>query len=239
MQTCAHLNNVIIRRSQRLLYVIELYNIRKVHTRNKVPTVALDGIDLRVSQGEFVSVMGPSGCGKSTLLNLLGMLDRPSSGRYLLDGVDLTNASERELAATRNRYIGFVFQSFNLLEEPTVFENVELPLIYRKVGKVERKAKVSEILERLALADHADFHPTEISGGEQQRVAVARALVGDPKIILADEPTGNLDSKAGALVIDLLSSLNARGATIVMVTHSQAHAERAHRMIRMIDGRLV
>jgi putative ABC transport system ATP-binding protein len=219
--------------------VIELYDLRKVHVRNKVQTIALDAISLKVEKGEFVSVMGPSGCGKSTLLNILGLIDRPTSGRYLLDGVDVTNGSERETSETRNRNIGFVFQNFNLLEEPTVFENVELPLLYRKVPKAERKAKVSEVLERLGLAKYSEFHPNEISGGEQQRVAVARALVGDPKIILADEPTGNLDSKAGTLVIDLLAALNARGATVVMVTHSRSHAERAHRVIHMLDGRVI
>jgi putative ABC transport system ATP-binding protein len=219
--------------------MIRLSGIRKIYVRNKIEAVALDDIDLEIAKGQFVAVVGPSGCGKSTLLNVLGMMDAPSAGKYLLDGIDIYGRPERELVELRNRDIGFIFQSFNLLESPTVFENVELPLIYRKMSKADRRARVVDVLERLKLADYADFHPTELSGGEQQRVAVARALVGDPKLILADEPTGNLDSKAGEVVMQLLESLNQRGATILMVTHSVAYAARAHRVVEMLDGRVV
>jgi putative ABC transport system ATP-binding protein len=218
--------------------MIQLTALTKRFIRNKIENTALDNINLEVAKGEFVAVTGPSGCGKSTLLNVLGMMEAPTSGQYLLDGLDVYGGSERQLVEQRNRDIGFVFQSFNLLESPTVFENVELPLVYRKTPKDERRARVKEVLERLGLAACADFHPTELSGGEQQRVAVARALVGDPKLILADEPTGNLDSKAGEIVLSLLKTLNDRGATILMVTHSNDYAARAHRIVRMLDGRI-
>jgi len=219
--------------------MIKLSNINKTFIRNKIETPALQDINLNVEKGEFIAVTGPSGCGKSTLLNVLGMMDAPNSGQYLLDGLDVYAGKEKQLVELRNRDIGFVFQSFNLLDSPTVFENVELPLIYRKTPKAERRAKVTEVLERLGLGSMIDFHPTELSGGEQQRVAVARALVGDPKLILADEPTGNLDSKAGEIVLSLLSDLNKRGATILMVTHSAEYAARAHRVVTMLDGRIV
>ena len=218
--------------------MIELSSIRKIYVRNRVETPALDGIDLQIAPGEFVAVTGPSGCGKSTLLNVLGMMDAPSSGKYLLDGLDIYSRPERELVELRNRDIGFIFQSFNLLEGQTVFENVELPLIYRKMDKKERQARVTDVLERLQLEDHAEFQPTELSGGEQQRVAVARALVGGPKLILADEPTGNLDSKAGEVVMQLLERLRDEGATILMVTHASHYAARADRVVAMLDGRL-
>jgi putative ABC transport system ATP-binding protein len=219
--------------------MIKLSNINKSFVRNKIETTALSDINLGVAKGEFVAIVGPSGCGKSTLLNVLGMMDAPSSGQYLLDGTDIYNRNERELVELRNRDIGFVFQSFNLLDSPSVFENVELPLIYRKTPKAERRTRVTEVLERLGLGACIDFQPSELSGGEQQRVAVARALVGDPKLILADEPTGNLDSKAGEMVLGLLKSLNERGATILMVTHSAEYAARAHRVVSMLDGRIV
>ena len=219
--------------------MLKLANIGKTYVRNRVATVALDDINLEVPAGEFVAITGPSGCGKSTLLNVLGIMDAPTRGTYLLDGVDIYRHSEREFVELRNRCVGFIFQSFNLLESPTVFENVELPLIYRKMDRKERRARVLEVLASLQLQDYADFQPTDLSGGEQQRVAVARALVGDPKIVLADEPTGNLDSKSGERVISLLETLNRRGATIVMVTHSPTFAARAHRAIEMLDGRIV
>jgi putative ABC transport system ATP-binding protein len=219
--------------------MIQLTNIKKSFIRNKIETTALSDIHLNIAKGEFVAITGPSGCGKSTLLNVLGMMDAPTSGQYLLDGADIYNRNERELVELRNRDIGFVFQSFNLLDSPSVFENVELPLIYRKTPKAERRARVTEVLELLGLEKCIDFQPSELSGGEQQRVAVARALVGDPKLILADEPTGNLDSKAGEMVLGLLTSLNERGATILMVTHSAEYAARAHRVVNMLDGRIV
>jgi putative ABC transport system ATP-binding protein len=219
--------------------MIKLTSVNKTFIRNKIETPALRDINLNVAKGEFIAITGPSGCGKSTLLNVLGMMDAPTSGQYLLDGTDIYNGNERELVELRNRDIGFVFQSFNLLDSPTVFENVELPLIYRKTPKAERRSRVIEVLERLGLGGFTEFHPTELSGGEQQRVAVARALVGDPKLILADEPTGNLDSKAGEMVLSLLKSLNDRGATILMVTHSTDYARRAHRIVDMLDGRIL
>jgi putative ABC transport system ATP-binding protein len=219
--------------------MITLKNINKTFVRNKIETPALRDINLELGKGAFVAITGPSGCGKSSLLNILGMMDGPTSGQYLLDGVDIYGRSERELVELRNRDIGFVFQSFNLLDGPSVFENVELPLVYRKTPKAERRTRVMEVLERLGLAHAVDFQPSELSGGEQQRVAVARALVGDPKLILADEPTGNLDSKAGEMVLSLLSDLHTRGATILMVTHSNEYAARSQRTIRMLDGRIV
>jgi putative ABC transport system ATP-binding protein len=218
--------------------MIKLTNVSKTYQRDKVETAALTDINLDVEPGEFVSITGPSGCGKSTLLNVLGIMDAPTRGTYTLDGANVYEHSERELVELRNRHIGFIFQSFNLLDSPSVFENVELPLVYRKMDKKERRARVVETLASLGLRDYADFHPTELSGGEQQRVAVARALVGDPKLVLADEPTGNLDSKSGEVVMQLLESMNKRGVTIVMVTHSDAYARRAHRIVDMLDGRI-
>ena len=218
--------------------MIQLDKVSKVYIRNKVETKALEDITLRVAAGEFVAVTGPSGCGKSTLLNVLGIMDAPTSGTYTLDDMNVYEHSERELVELRNKHIGFIFQSFNLLESPSVFENVELPLIYRKMDKKERRAKVTSILESLKLRDYADFHPTELSGGEQQRVAVARALVGDPKLVLADEPTGNLDSKSGEVVMQLLETMNKNGVTIIMVTHSASYAARAHRVVEMLDGKI-
>ena len=218
--------------------MIQLDKVSKVYIRTKVETRALEDITLRVAAGEFVAVTGPSGCGKSTLLNVLGIMDAPTSGTYTLDGMNVYEHSERELVELRNKHIGFIFQSFNLLESPSVFENVELPLIYRKMDKKERRAKVTAILESLKLRDYADFHPTELSGGEQQRVAVARALVGDPKLVLADEPTGNLDSKSGEVVMQLLETMNKNGVTIIMVTHSASYAARAHRVVEMLDGKI-
>lgn len=219
--------------------MIKLTNINKTFVRNKIETPALRDINLELAKGEFVAITGPSGCGKSSLLNILGMMDAPTSGQYLLAGVDIYSRSEREIVELRNRDIGFVFQSFNLLDGPSVFENVELPLVYRKTPKAERRTRAMEVLERLGLEKCVDFQPSELSGGEQQRVAVARALVGGPKLILADEPTGNLDSKAGEMVLGLLNDLHTRGATILMVTHSNEYAARSQRTIRMLDGRIV
>ena len=219
--------------------MLRLSHVRKIYIRNRIETLALDDIDLSVAAGAFVAITGPSGCGKSTLLNVLGIMDAPTQGTCLLEGLDIYSHSERELVELRNRSIGFIFQSFNLLESPTVFENVELPLIYRKMDRKGRRARVLEVLASLQLQDYADFHPTDLSGGEQQRVAVARALVGAPKVVLADEPTGNLDSKSGETVMSLLETANRRGATIVMVTHSPTFAERAERVIEMLDGRIV
>src|SRR5262245_49828926 len=216
--------------------MIKLSRIGKRYLRNKIEKVALADIDLQVQRGDFVAITGPSRCGQSPLLNVIGLMDAPTEGQDLLDDVDVSARPQQPWVELRNRDIGFIFQNFNVLESPSVFENVELPLIYRKTPKAERRARVTEVLERLGLGDSIDFHPTELSGGEQQRVAVARALVGDPKLILADEPTGNLDSKAGEMVLGLLSDLNQRGATILMVTHSAEYAARAQRQIRMLDG---
>jgi putative ABC transport system ATP-binding protein len=238
MTTAAPPTAQVLQFNARRERMIQLEKVSKVYVRNKVETKALESIDLKVTAGEFVAVTGPSGCGKSTLLNVLGIMDAPTSGTYLLDGTNVYEHSERELVELRNKHIGFIFQSFNLLESPSVFENVELPLIYRKMDKKERRAKVTAILESLKLRDFADFHPTELSGGEQQRVAVARALVGDPKLVLADEPTGNLDSKSGEVVMQLLETMNKNGVTIIMVTHSASYAARAHRVVEMLDGKI-
>jgi putative ABC transport system ATP-binding protein len=200
---------------------------------------ALDGIDLAVPEGEFLAVMGPSGSGKSTLLHVLGFLDRPSEGDYLYRGRDAKGFPDRELARLRNREIGFVFQNFNLIGDLTVFENVELPLTYRGMRSSERKERVKEALERVGVGHRMKHYPSQLSGGEQQRVAVARALAGEPAILLADEPTGNLDSQNGAAVMELLSKLHEDGATIGIVTHDQRYADYAERQIQLLDGKIV
>ncbi len=219
--------------------MIKTIGLSKVYTTKEVETTALDAIDLHVRPGEFVSIMGPSGCGKSTLLNILGMLDTPSDGRYLFQETEVGRLTERQRARLRKASIGFVFQNFNLIDELSVFENVELPLLYQRIPSSERKERVLDTLERMQIGHRARHFPQQLSGGQQQRVAVARALVGRPRLILADEPTGNLDSTHGDEVMELLTGLNTDGTTIVMVTHSPAYAEYAHRIIHLFDGQVV
>ena len=219
--------------------MIKIENLSKVFRTDEVETVALDNVSLNVDEGEFVAIMGPSGCGKSTLLNIMGLLDNPTSGSYLLDGEEVGNLKESQRTSVRKGKIGFVFQSFNLIDELNVEENVELPLKYQGVPSSERKQRVLEILRRLELSHRAKHYPQQLSGGQQQRVAIARAVVMNPKIILADEPTGNLDSKNGLEVMQLLTQLNTEGTTIVMVTHSQRDASYANRTINLFDGQIV
>lgn len=219
--------------------MLQIKDLKKVFRTEEVETVALNGISMHVTQGEFIAIMGPSGCGKSTLLNILGLLDNPSSGQYLLDGKEVGNLKEKERTQSRKGNIGFVFQSFNLIEEMTVFENVELPLTYLKVKASDRKKRVEETLRKMSISHRANHFPNQLSGGQQQRVAIARAVIANPKLILADEPTGNLDSKNGKDVMDLLTELNQEGATIVMVTHSQHDASFAHRTINLFDGQII
>lgn len=219
--------------------MLEIKKLSKVFRTEEIETVALNEIDMHVKKGEFIAIMGPSGCGKSTLLNIIGLLDNPTSGQYLLDGKEVGSLKEKERTQTRKGNIGFVFQSFNLIEEMTVYENVELPLIYLDVKKSERKERVEAALKKMNMGHRASHFPSQLSGGQQQRVAIARAVVANPKLILADEPTGNLDSKNGLDVMNLLTQLNQEGATIVMVTHSQHDASFAHRTINLFDGRIV
>jgi putative ABC transport system ATP-binding protein len=219
--------------------MIKTTNLKKIYTTEEVETSALDNINFEVKPGEFVSIMGPSGCGKSTLLNVIGMLDNPSDGQYYFLDQEISKYSERQRANLRKHNIGFVFQSFNLIDELTVFENVELPLLYQKVSPSDRKKKVTEVLERMQIMHRKSHFPQQLSGGQQQRVAVARALVGNPKLILADEPTGNLDSTHGEEVMNLLSGLNEAGTTIIMVTHSPAYAEYGNRVVHLFDGHIV
>jgi putative ABC transport system ATP-binding protein len=219
--------------------MIEIHNLSKVYRTADVETTALNNVNLEVAAGEFIAVMGPSGCGKSTLLNVLGMLDTPNSGAYRFLGQDVAGRSEKELAAVRKQHIGFIFQSFNLIDELSVAENVMLPLLYQKSPAAEREQRVQEVLERVNIAHRADHRPQQLSGGQQQRVAVARAVVTNPELILADEPTGNLDTVNGEEVLDLLNQLNDDGTTIVMVTHDQGHADHASRIVNMLDGRVL
>jgi len=219
--------------------MIELKGITKTYKKNASLEVnVLSGIDLEIRKGEFVAIMAPSGMGKSTLMNIIGCLDRPSSGQYFLDGTEVVNMNDDQLSRTRNKKIGFVFQSFNLLPKTTALENVELPLIYSPED-IDLKAKAKAALEAVGLGDRIDHIPSELSGGQQQRVAIARAVVANPKLILADEPTGNLDSKNGIEVINLLSELNKEGTTIIMVTHSDRDAGYAHRIVSLFDGQVV
>ena len=219
--------------------MIQTENLRKIYRTQEVETIALNGVSLHIESGEFVSVMGPSGCGKTTMLNILGLLDTPTDGSYLFDGKEVGDRSERERAQLRKGNIGFVFQSFNLIDELTVYENVELPLLYLKTPTKERQEKVEAALDRVQIAHRRGHFPQQLSGGQQQRVAIARAVVANPKLILADEPTGNLDSTNGAQIMDLLSELNEAGTTIVMVTHSPADAEYSARTIHLFDGKVV
>jgi len=219
--------------------MIRLSHIRKLYRTKELETTALDNVSLEINRGDFLAVMGPSGCGKSTLLNIIGMIDEPTSGQYFFGDEDVSAYPERRLVDLRKRNIGFIFQSFNLIEELTVFENVELPLLYQGMSKRARKARVREVLELVDIQSRTNHRPAQLSGGQQQRVAVARAVVGDPKLIVADEPTGNLDSKNGDEVLEMLTTLNEQGSTILMVTHSPAHAARAHRVVNFLDGRVV
>jgi putative ABC transport system ATP-binding protein len=219
--------------------MIKISELEKIYRTEEVETVALNKLSVEVKSGEFVAVMGPSGCGKSTLLNILGMLDDPDSGSYKFNDIEIAGFNERRRAHLRKHNLGFVFQSFNLIDELTVYENVELPLIYTKVSNAERKKRVEEVLDKMQIMHRRNHFPQQLSGGQQQRVAVARAVVNKPKLILADEPTGNLDSKNGTEVMQLLTDLNEQGTTIVMVTHSEHDARYSHRIIRMLDGQTV
>jgi putative ABC transport system ATP-binding protein len=219
--------------------LIRLEELTKVYRSDSVETTALNHINIDVKRGEFVAVMGPSGYGKSTLLNIIGMLDNPSSGSYWFLGEDVAGYGENKLSDIRKRNIGFIFQSFNLIDELTVRENIELALLYHKVSAAERKQRAYEVMERMEIAHRADHMPSQLSGGQQQRVAVARAVIAEPNLILADEPTGNLDSHNGQEVMDLLTQLNQQGTTILMVTHSPAHAEYARRDISLFDGEVM
>jgi putative ABC transport system ATP-binding protein len=219
--------------------MIQLQQLNRVFRTSELETTALNQIDLHIQQGDFVAIMGPSGCGKSTLLSILGMLDSPSSGAYLFQGTDIANYSEKQLAQLRKTQLGFVFQSFNLIDELTVFQNVELPLQYQGIAAAERKTRVEVILKRMQIDHRADHLPLQLSGGQQQRVAVARALVINPALILADEPTGNLDSKNSEEVMQMLRQLNGDGTTVVMVTHSEHESRYASRIVRMLDGQII
>jgi putative ABC transport system ATP-binding protein len=219
--------------------MIKLNGVSKRYRTTELETTALDGIDLTIGSGEFVAVMGPSGCGKSTLLNIIGLIDAPTSGQYFFGDQEISKYSENKLADLRKGNVGFIFQSFNLIDELNVYENVELPLLYQNVPKSKRKELVGAALDLVGLAARAKHKPEQLSGGQQQRVAVARAVVGDPKLILADEPTGNLDTKNGEEVMNMLNQLNEQGTTILMVTHSPSHAERAHRIVNLLDGKVV
>ena len=219
--------------------MIELFDIGKVFRNKDIETKALSNINLSVSDGEFISIMGPAGCGKTTLLNIIGLIDSPSSGKYLLDGRLVSDLLERNRTDLRKENFAFIFQSFNLIDDLTVWENIELPLVYQKMPQVERKYNVNQVLERFNLKHRAIYFPNELSGGQQQLVAVARAVVSKPRVILADEPTGNLDSTHGEDIIQQLIQLNESGMTIIMVTHSMMQAQRSHRIVHLFDGHVV
>ena len=219
--------------------MLTMTGLTKSYRTDTVETLALDTIDLDIADGEFVAIMGPSGCGKSTLLNMLGMLDSPTSGSYVFNGAEVGTLSESSLADVRKQNIGFIFQSFNLVDELSVRENVELALLYHDVPSGERKRRVDEVMDKVGIAHRARHRPSQLSGGQQQRVAVARALVASPKLILADEPTGNLDTQHGEEVMRMIRQLNQEGSTIVMVTHSPVHADFASRVVNMLDGRIL
>lgn len=219
--------------------MIKTINLSKVYQTDEVETLSLDKINLTVREGEFLAIMGPSGCGKSTLLNILGLIDNPSSGELYFLGKEVSKYTERQRAELRKNNIGFIFQSFNLIDELTVQENIELPLLYQKISSAERRKMAVAVMEKLQIAHRAKHFPQQLSGGQQQRVAVARAVVTQPKLILADEPTGNLDSRNGDEVMDIIKSLNAIGTTVIMVTHSPEHAQQAERVVNLFDGKLV
>jgi putative ABC transport system ATP-binding protein len=219
--------------------IIKTSELKKFYYTDEIETTALAGVNMEIKEGEFVGIMGPSGCGKSTLLNIIGLLDNPSDGEFHFTGEEISQHSERQRADLRKANIGFVFQSFNLIDELTVFENVELPLIYLKFSASERKKRVEEVLEHMKIMHRRNHFPQQLSGGQQQRVAISRAVVAKPKLILADEPTGNLDSANGQEVMTLLSDLNESGTTVIMVTHSPVDAEYAHRVIHLFDGQIV
>ena len=219
--------------------MIKTVNLQKVFRTEEVQTLALNNVNIEVNEGEFVAIMGPSGCGKSTLLNILGLLDNPTEGEYYLNGTEVSKYTEAQRTSLRKGVIGFVFQSFNLIDELNVYENIELPLLYMGVPASERKQRIEQAMARMAISHRAKHFPQQLSGGQQQRVAIARAVVANPKLILADEPTGNLDSKNGKEVMDLLKELNKEGTTIVMVTHSQHDAGFADRIINLFDGQVV
>jgi putative ABC transport system ATP-binding protein len=219
--------------------MIELDNVSKTYQTEKIETLALKNINLHIKEGEFVSIMGPSGCGKSTLLNLIGLLDKPASGKLAIRGDEVMTWGDKKLAQLRNRSFGFIFQSFHLINDLRVIDNVELPLLYRSMSSKERRQLASEALARVGLSARMDHYPNQLSGGQQQRVAIARAMVGRPHILLADEPTGNLDSHMGAEVMDILLKLNQEGTTVVMVTHDERQAKQGGRIVRVFDGQLV
>lgn len=219
--------------------MIRIVNLSRVFRTEMVETTALNNISFAVKKGEFVAVMGPSGCGKSTLLNILGLLDSADSGEYYFDGTEVSRFGEKQRTALRKGNIGFIFQSFNLIDELNIYENVELPLLALGEALAQRREKVRDVLEKMRISHRRDHFPRQLSGGQQQRVAIARALITNPKLILADEPTGNLDSGNGEQVMQLLEEMNAAGTTIIMVTHSHDHAERAHRIVNLFDGQIV
>ncbi|WP_347294223.1 ABC transporter ATP-binding protein [uncultured Duncaniella sp.] len=219
--------------------MIQIENLQKIFQTDEVETWALYEVNLYVKAGEFIAIMGPSGCGKSTLLNIIGLLDTPTRGKYILNGTDVSRMKENDRVEVRKGIIGFVFQSFNLIDELTVEENIELPLLYMGIEKAERRERVKKAMERMGIAHRSGHFPAQLSGGQQQRAAIARAVIANPKIILADEPTGNLDSKNGKEVMELLSELHKEGTTIVMVTHSQHDAQYANRVVKLFDGHIV
>ena len=219
--------------------MIALKHISRLYRSDEIETTALLDVNLNINRGEFVAIMGPSGCGKSTLLNILGTIDRPTSGAYMFDGTDLATMSEAGLAEHRANHLGFIFQSFNLVDDLTIRENIEMGLLYRKNLSGSRKAMVEEAMDQVGIAHRARHYPHQLSGGQQQRAAIARAIVGAPSLLLADEPTGNLDSENGHQVMEILKSLNASGVTVIMVTHSQSQADQASRVVNILDGRMV
>ena len=219
--------------------MINLKNLTKIYRTDEIESTALNQVSFKIEKGEFVSIMGPSGCGKSTLLNILGMLDKPESGSYKFQGTEISGLNEKGRSAVRKQNIGFIFQNFNLIDELTVFENIELPLIYNKIGASERKKRVNELIDKMGISHRASHFPQQLSGGQQQRVAVARALITKPPLILADEPTGNLDSSHGNEVMELLCELNEAGTTVIMVTHSSHDASYSGRVINLLDGQIV